>query len=330
MKLKLLAIAFAASFALTACDSSSTSSDANEPVSENSNPGQDQQTTEVKKDSTSSESSVDKGKTSTDTKDNEETAKTSNGSNINLEGIGMTQEQYNLLRAFETKMGDVDDTGKKFSDILNDGECQNGDVQSAVYLGQNVQWTCIYEEWVPTSGFDKVIEAILPEELDEILAESGMTKEDVLAMLNFLSNLDMSKNDADVVCEGELTDNFWKIKMTGTFAGTEFLMKGDVTFEGDSMITNSTMEMDWGTEGTCKAYMNTEDEEDDEETFDKELYGDVVESVERCEGSRMVQVEKLVKKNVTDESRTLVYKEMVGKCKDYRDGKITYEELMMD
>ena len=49
MKLKLLAIAFAASFALTACDSSSTSSDANEPVSENSNPGQDQQTTEVKK-----------------------------------------------------------------------------------------------------------------------------------------------------------------------------------------------------------------------------------------------------------------------------------------
>ncbi|WP_295680689.1 hypothetical protein [uncultured Fibrobacter sp.] len=254
MKLKLLAIAFAASFALTACDSSSTSSDANEPVSENSNPGQDQQTTEVKKDSTSSESSVDKGKTSTDTKDNEETAKTSNGSNINLEGIGMTQEQYNLLRAFETKMGDVDDTGKKFSDILNDGECQNGDIQSAVYLGQNVQWTCIYEEWVPTSGFDKVIEAILPEELDEILAESGMTKEDVLAMLNFLSNLDMSKNDADVV----------------------------------------------------------------------------VESVERCEGSRMVQVEKLVKKNVTDESRTLVYKEMVGKCKDYRDGKITYEELMMD
>ena len=237
MKLKLLAIAFAASFALTACDSSSTSSDANEPVSENSNPGQDQQTTEVKKDSTSSESSVDKGKTSTDTKDNEETAKTSNGSNINLEGIGMTQEQYNL---------------------------------------------------------------------------------------------DMSKNYADVVCEGELTDNFWKIKMTGTFAGTEFLMKGDVTFEGDSMITNRTMEMDWGTEGTCKAYMNTEDEEDDEETFDKELYGDVVESVERCEGSRMVQVEKLVKKNVTDESRTLVYKEMVGKCKDYRDGKITYEELMMD
>jgi putative sterol carrier protein len=199
-------------------------------------------------------------------------------------------------------------------------------------MGQNVQWTCIYEEWVPTSGFDKVINAMPEDELNEILAESGLTKEDVLAMLNFLSNMDVSKNDAEVVCEGELTDNFWKINMTGSFAGVEFLMKGDVTFEGDSMITNSTMEMDWGTEATCKAYMNTEDDDEDDEdaALDKELYGDVVKTETKCNGSRMVQMDKLVKKNVTDAARKAAYDDMLGKCKDYRDGKISYEELMMD
>ena len=313
MNLKFFATAFAIFFALTACDSSSTSSDANESASNSSNQEQNQ------KDSNSKKNTADKDKTS-------------DNSSINLDGIGVTPEQLRLLRAFELKMGDSDDTGKKFSEILNDGECQDGDVRSAVYMGQNVQWTCIYEEWVPTSGFDKVINAMPEDELNEILAESGLTKEDVLAMLNFLSNMDVSKNDADVVCEGELTDNFWKINMTGSFAGAEFLMKGDVTFEGDSMITNSTMEMDWGTEATCKAYMNTEDDdEDDEDTaLDKELYGDVVKTETKCNGSRMVQMDKLVKKNVTDASRKAAYENMVGKCKDYRDGKITYEELMMD
>ena len=326
MKLKFFAIAIAASFALTACDSSSTSSDENEPVSENSNSGQDQ------KDSNSNKNTADKDKTSKKNTDTEKTVKTNDDSSINLDGIGVTPEQLRLLRAFELKMGDSDDTGKKFSEILNDGECQDGDVRSAVYMGQNVQWTCIYEEWVPTSGFDKVINAMPEDELNEILAESGLTKEDVLAMLNFLSNMDVSKNDAEVVCEGELTDNFWKINMTGSFAGAEFLIKGDVTFEGDSMITNSTMEMDWGTEATCKAYMNTEDDDEDDEdaALDKELYGDVVKTETKCNGSRMVQVDKLVKKNVTDAARKAAYDDMLGKCKDYRDGKISYEELMMD
>jgi hypothetical protein len=48
MKFKLFATAFAVSFALTACDSGS-SSDANEAVFDNSNPGQEQLATEVEK-----------------------------------------------------------------------------------------------------------------------------------------------------------------------------------------------------------------------------------------------------------------------------------------
>ena len=67
MKFKLFATAFAVSFALTACDSGSSSSDANEAVFDNSNPGQEQLATEVEKDSSSSEKVADKGKTSTDT-----------------------------------------------------------------------------------------------------------------------------------------------------------------------------------------------------------------------------------------------------------------------
>jgi hypothetical protein len=40
-------------------------------------------------------------------------------------------------------------------------------------------------------------------------------------------------------------------------------------------------------------------------------------------------VEKRVKQNVSSAERASLYKEMVGECKDYRDGKISFEELMM-
>ena len=328
MKFKLFATAFAVSFALTACDSGSSSSDANEAVFDNSNPGQEQLATEVEKDSSSSEKVADKGKTSTDTTEEVKIVKTADASNININGEGLSPEQIQILRALETKMGNLDEGGS--ATPVSNGECENGEVQTGVCMGQNVQWTCLYGDWIPTAGFDKVIEAIPSEDLNDALAGSGLTKEDLLAMLNMLSNMDASKSNADVVCDGDLTDNFWKMNMTGSFAGIDFLMKGDVTFEGDSMITNSTMEMDYGSESLCESYLNTDDDEDDEDDLDKELYGDVVKSESKCNGSRLVQVEKLVKKGVTDASRKSVYDEMIGPCKDYRDGKISFEELMVD
>ena len=328
MKFKLFATAFAVSFALTACDSGSSSSDANEAVFDNSNPGQEQLATEVEKDSSSSEKVADKGKTSTDTTEEVKIVKTADASNININGEGLSAEQIQILRALETKMGNLDEGGS--ATPVSNGECENGEVQTGVCMGQNVQWTCLYGDWIPTAGFDKVIEAIPSEDLNDALAGSGLTKEDLLAMLNMLSNMDASKSNADVVCEGDLTDNFWKMNMTGNFAGINFLMKGDVTFEGDSMITNSVMEMDYGSESLCESYLNTDDDEDDEDDLDKELYGDVVKSESKCNGSRLVQVEKLVKKGVTDASRKSVYGEMIGPGKDYRDGKISFEELMVD
>jgi hypothetical protein len=335
MKFKLFATAFAVSFALTSCDSGSSSSDANEAVFDNSNPGQEQLATEVEKDSakvekdsSSTEKSADKGKTSTDTTEDVKVVKSNDGSNININGEGLSAEQIQILRSLEAKMGDLDEGGS--ATPVSNGECENGEVQTGVCMGQNVQWTCLYGDWIPTAGFDKVIEAIPSEDLNDALAGSGLTKEDLLAMLNMLSNMDASKSNADVVCEGDLTDNFWKMNMTGNFAGINFLMKGDVTFEGDSMITNSVMEMDYGSESLCESYLNTDDDEDDEDDLDKELYGDVVKSESKCNGSRLVQVEKLVKKGVTDASRKSVYDDMISPCKDYRDGKISFEELMVD
>ena len=103
MKFKLFATAFAVSFALTACDSGSSSSDANEAVFDNSNPGQEQLATEVEKDSSSSEKAADKGKTSTDTTEEVKIVKTADASNININGEGLSPEQIQILRALETK-----------------------------------------------------------------------------------------------------------------------------------------------------------------------------------------------------------------------------------
>ena len=339
MKLKFLATAFAVSFVMIACDSGSSSTDANESALGSSDSGIDQPVAEVEKDSSSSEKkssssgeTVNKDETLTDTAGTTEKVKINEGSDINLNGIGLSSEQYEVLRALEVKMGELDKDGGSASPVVN-GECRNGEVQSEVCMGQDVQWTCIYGEWVPTKGFDKVIEAMPPEELDSALAGSGLTKENLLSMLGFLSNMNVDNDDADAVCEGELTGDFWKMNMAGTFAGTEFLVKGDITFEGDSMVTNRITEMDWGTESLCQTYLSAdeEDEEDIEDAaHDREIYGDVVDSNTSCKGSRMVQVEKMVNKNVTDASRAAAYEEMLGQCKDYRDGKITFEELMME
>ena len=338
MKLKFLATAFAVSFVMIACDSGSSSTDANEPVLSSPDLGVDQLDDEIEKDSSSSgkdsnssEEVVNKDETLTDTAKTTEKVKINEGSNINLNGIGISPEQYEILKALEVKMGDLDEDGGSASPVVN-GECRNGEVQSGVCMGQNVQWTCIYGDWVPTKGFDKVIEAIPPETLDSALEGSDLTKENLLEMLNFLSNMNVDNDDAVAVCEGELTEDFWKLNTTGTFAGTEFLVKGDVTFEGDSMITNQIIEIDWGSESLCEAYLSSdeEDEDDEDEALDRQLYGDVVESNVSCKGSRMVQEEKLVNKSVTDASRASAYEDMIGQCKDYRDGKITFEELMRE
>ena len=54
----------------------------------------------------------------------------------------------------------------------------------------------------------------------------------------------------------------------------------------------------------------------------------IVEDVYRCEGSKMVHSEKRTKDNVSADERAAAYADLVGKCKDYRDGKITFEEFI--
>ena len=349
MKMKFLAAAFAVSFVMVACDSDS-STEPSEKVINDTNLSLEANSSDTETTSSSSEGTGSIGETPTSSADNAPASDagtapassaggvvpgigTGSSSSVDLSAVGLTQEQYELLKALSTQMGDSDGADGGSAAVPQKNECQNGDLATTVVQGQDVQWTCIYGDWIPTSGFDKVIESLSPEQLDVVTARTGLTKEQLVAMFEFLSQMDVSKDSAEMYCEGELTDNFWKLNMTGTFAGVEFLMKGDVTFDGDSMITNRTMEMDMGSESVCQTYLNTPDDEDEDDAeeaaLDKMRYGDVVETKSSCNGSRMVETEKMVNKNVTDESRSSAYEDMIGHCKDYRDGKVTFEDLMM-
>ena len=85
------------------------------------------------------------------------------------------------------------------------------------------------------------------------------------------------------------------------------------------------------TEAACNGFFASidEDEEDEDDEEDEEIYGTVVESRVYCNGTIFTTEEKRVKENVTAAERESLYKEMVGECKDYRDGKISFEDLMM-
>ena len=124
MKFKFLATAFAVSFALTACDSGSSSTKPSESAIDQPDSGLEQHASDTEKTSNSSEGASDEGETHVNGATNEETNHTNNSSSINLNEM-MTPEQLRLLRAFEAKMGDSDDSGKKFSEILNNGSCQD-------------------------------------------------------------------------------------------------------------------------------------------------------------------------------------------------------------
>lgn len=349
MKMKFFAAAFAVSFAMVACDSGS-STEPNENGIQESSLLPDATSSDTETISSSSQGAASAGGTPTSSVDSAPSSDAGNApassadegvhgtgigssSSMNLSTIGITQEQYELFKAISAQLRSSDGADGGSAAVPQKNECQNGDVKTSVVRGQDVHWTCIYGDWIPTSGFDKVIESLSPEELAIATTNTGLTKEQLKAMFEFLSQIDVSKDSAEMYCEGELTDNFWKLNMTGTFAGYDFLMKGDVTFEGDSMVTNRTTEMEMGTESACQAYLNArddEDEDDDEEAaLDKMRYGDIVETNSSCKGSRMVMTDKMVNKNVTDESRTSAYEDMIVQCKDYRDGKISFEDLMM-
>ena len=309
MKVRILAFLFTAAIVLNACDSS-TSADTDIKELEKSSNSQDI--------SSSSAGKKTNGKTGNDI----------DVADI-IEGISqgsLKPEQQKALKDLQEKIGTFS------GDSAFTKDCEDGDVKVSSVMEQEVVYTCWSGIWMPTSGFDKVLENMPQETLDMVANLVGVSADDLMLLVKFLSNLD---SDIDVTCEGNVEDDSWKLFGTGELPESAVVIDGTVTFSGDSMTTVIHEEMDLGSETACKFLLSApdeEDEEDEEELSDEEkatrLHGEKTDEDEHCDGGKWVYSETRVKKNVSSEERSAAYADLIGKCKDYRDGKITIDEFL--
>ena len=307
MKIRILAFLFTAAIVLNACDSS-TSADTDIKELEKSSNSQDI--------SSSSAGKKTNGKTGNDI----------DVADI-IEGISqgsLKPEQQKALKDLQEKIGTFS------GDSAFTKDCEDGDVKVSSVMEQEVVYTCWSGIWMPTSGFDKVLESMPQETLEKIANLVGVSADDLMLLVKFLSNLD---SDIDVTCEGNVEDDSWKLFGTGELPESAVVIDGTVTFSGDSMTTVIHEEMDLGSETACKFLLSApDDEEDEEEISDEEkatrLHGEKTDEDEHCDGGKWVYSETRVKKNVSSEERSAAYADLIGKCKDYRDGKITIEEFL--
>ena len=177
MKVRALAVLFAAAFALNACDSS-TSAETDIKELEKSSSSQDI--------SSSSAGKKANGKT---------------GSDIDVTGIiesisrgSLKPEQQEVLKGLQEKIGTLSGD----SDFTK--ECEAGAVKVGSIMEQEVTYTCLSGVWLPTSGFDKVLENMPPTTLEMAANIVGVSAEDLTLLVNFLSNLN---SDTDVGREGD-------------------------------------------------------------------------------------------------------------------------------
>lgn len=317
MKLKALIFAFAAALVMAGCDSS-TSSETETQELPDSSAGQDLSSSSAKKDPESSASKDGTGKTNS----------SASVADIlkSFDPGKITPEQQELFKSFQEKFGVLagDDELTK--------DCDEGATKSSTIMEQEVTYTCWSNIWMPTSGFDKLLEGLSPEQLEMAATLSGVSSEELKQLVDFFANADFTNSSVDMTCEGEENDNSWVVEGTGAVLGSSVKLSGTSTFEGNSMTSVRNEEMDMGSEAICKAFIDAPDEDDEESLADEQknviLYGEIVEDVYRCEGSKMVHSEKRVKDNVSADERAAAYADLVGKCKDYRDGKITFEEFI--
>jgi hypothetical protein len=209
----------------------------------------------------------------------------------------------------------------------NDDECVNKDVRSEVIWGQEVVFTCVYGGWVPSSGLDKVVEAYPPELLETLLANTGITKQDLLDLIDLMSKMNSANDNLQVVCDGEVNGNSWLVKGSGIMTDLNTTFDEKISFDGSTMITTREMKMDLTKESLCN--MSAAGMEEDEDEYDEDM-GKLISSDTHCEGSVFVQTEKFVRENMTAEARAEIYDITVGVCKDFRDGKISFEEMMSE
>lgn len=333
MKKSILAAAFAVSFAMVACDSSS-SADSSEITPQSSENGSvlssdanasllssDANTSSLSSAAEVLSSAGDAGNTvSSSSQGGEILTGNSSSSVVTDPNAVLTSEQMAMLKVLEDKLGEAD------PNFVIENSCQTGAVKKVTVWGQEVTFTCMFEDWIPTAGLDKVYAQIPDEDLQPELERLGITRDDLMAVITMLSNLDPNNNSLDIICEGEPDGDYWKLVGTGVFNGLTATIDGNLTFDGNNFIMNRNISMDVGSESACKGMLAAE--EDGEDDDGDELYGTVISSVTKCDGSKLVLVEQTRRENVTSAERAVVYDDMIGQCKAYLAGQITFEELM--
>ncbi|WP_297698218.1 hypothetical protein [uncultured Fibrobacter sp.] len=331
MRTKLLATAIAMSFAMVACESS-TSASSDTPVS-----SAGETTLSSSAGTLSSAGEADNGLSSSSSKvrnfdddppvgsseSNSGEKDVNSSASTPVESAVLTSEQMMMLKALEEKLGDADPS------FEIEKSCQTGAVKTVTVLEQEVTFTCIDEDWIPTSGLDKVYALIPDEVLQPELDKLGITRDELMVFIDLLSKLDPSKNSLDVLCEGEPDGDYWELAGTGIFNGLETAIRENLTFDGSGFTVNRRMSMEIGSVSGCNTMLALA-EGDEEFDDDADIYGTIVRSKYRCDGGALVYEEQTRRENVTQTDRAEVYADMIGKCKAYLAGEITFEEMMSE
>lgn len=331
MRTKLLATAIAMSFAMVACESS-TSASSDTPVS-----SAGETTLSSSAGTLSSAGEADNGLSSSSSKvrnfdddppvgsseSNSGEKDVNSSASTPVESAVLTSEQMMMLKALEEKLGEADPS------FEIEKNCQTGAVKTVTVLEQDVTFTCIDEDWIPTSGLDKVYALIPDEVLQPELDKLGITRDELMVFIDLLSKLDPSKNSLDVLCEGEPDGDYWELVGTGIFNGLETAIRENLTFDGSGFTVNRRMSMEIGSVSGCNTMLALA-EEDEEFDDDADIYGTIVRSKYRCDGGALVYEEQTRRENVTQTDRAEVYADMIGKCKAYLAGEITFEEMMSE
>jgi hypothetical protein len=331
MRTKLLATAIAMSFAMVACESS-TSASSDTPVS-----SAGETTLSSSAGTLSSAGEADNGLSSSSSKvrnfdddppvgsseSNSGEKDVNSSASTPVESAVLTSEQMMMLKALEEKLGEADPS------FEIEKSCQTGAVKTVTVLEQDVTFTCIDEDWIPTSGLDKVYALIPDEVLQPELDKLGITRDELMVFIDLLSKLDPSKNSLDVLCEGEPDGDYWELAGTGIFNGLETSIRENLTFDGSGFTVNRRMSVEIGSVSGCNTMLALA-EEDEEFDDDADIYGTIVRSKYRCDGGALVYEEQTRRENVTQTDRAEVYADMIGKCKAYLAGEITFEEMMSE
>ena len=108
-----------------------------------------------------------------------------------LDPKNLTPEQRELLKSFKTKLRIIPG-GEELAK-----ECEDGATLSSTIMEQEVTYTCLSNIWMPTSGFDKLLEGLSQEQLEMISNFTGLTPEELKQLVEVFANADGANSNID-------------------------------------------------------------------------------------------------------------------------------------